>query len=147
MDQELIHKIKSIQWFANSGHPVKANIAADITLNMTYEKSWAKAAKRSQSIYWEKVSLEERNKLTEYLFANHPQKYKQWNEFAKQGREVIDAEVVPKISDYLQEHQLPAGIMDNVKWDIVNAIMEYNYQHEREPFFFKELLKVYESGN
>ncbi|MNJ66874.1 hypothetical protein D3C77_629940 [compost metagenome] len=60
---------------------------------------------------------------------------------------MIDAEVVPQISDYLQEHQLPAGIMDNVKWDILNAIMEYNYQHEREPFFFMELLKVYESGN
>lgn len=47
-----------------------------------------------------------------------------------------------------EQNNLDQVFIDCVKWDIVNAIMESSFSiKENEVSFFKELLKLYESGN
>lgn len=143
LPQNLITRIEAINWFSNCGKDIQNSIEFEVV----YESSWKKAAKQSQGKYWETITLEANNDLTEYLFHYHIERYKKWNKFAELGRERIEQVVVPMVTNYLNEKQLPLAIMDNVKWDILLAIMEEVYREERKPKFFIELLKVYESGN
>ncbi|MGG3889854.1 hypothetical protein [Metabacillus fastidiosus] len=143
IEKELVGKIRNINWFSNCGNPIKNTVNYDIV----YEDNWKKAAKRSQGAYWEEITLETRNALTEYLFIHYPDKYKKWNEYTKEAKEIVEQLVVPKVTEYIKIQQLPMEILHNVTWEILGAIMEHIYRKEIEPQFFTELFKIYESGN
>ncbi|REK71269.1 hypothetical protein [Paenibacillus paeoniae] len=143
IDKELVERISSITWFSNCGNP----LGDRIQLEVVYESNWKKAAKRAQSNHWEAVTLEAGNELTEFLSLNYPDLYKQWNHLVREGKEVIELHIVPKINEYIKVRELSPALLDHVKWDMVSAIMEHNYMAQKEPGFFIELLKVYESGN
>ncbi|WP_217560334.1 hypothetical protein [Paenibacillus sp. GbtcB18] len=143
IEKEIVERISVINWFSNCGNSLKSSI----DLKIINETSWKNAVKHSQSRYWEEITLEAGNELTEFLSLNFPDKYKKWNHLIREGKEIIEMHVTPKIGEYLTQQELSPAILDNVKWDIISAIMEYNYKSEKEPAFFLELLKVYESGN
>ncbi|KGR89501.1 hypothetical protein [Lysinibacillus odysseyi] len=143
IEKEIIDRICSIDWFSNCGN--SCGISTQLTI--VEEVNWKKAMKHSQSRYWEEITLEASNELTEFLAVNAPAKYKEWNKIVREGKGIIEKSVVPEITEYLNRQGLSHTILDNVKWDIISAIMEHTYRMEKEPFFFLELLKVYEAGN
>ncbi|MBC2580551.1 hypothetical protein [Clostridium sp. DJ247] len=144
VENEIIERIKKVNWFSNCGGKLEKSIKYEIT----YISNWKKAIKQSQGKYWEEITQEVENELTEFLFHNHPEKYHgEWNKIVREGKKILEEYVVPYVSNYIQKNELTKVILDNVKWDILGAIMEYTYRNEKEPAFYMELLKVYEAGN
>ncbi|WP_019637126.1 hypothetical protein [Paenibacillus fonticola] len=143
MDKEFISRIKEINWFANCGKAPRTKISFEYIR----VGNWKAALEQSEGKYWELITQEADNQLSEYLLINHPNRYKEWNKYAQKGREVIDNFVVPNVTNYLIDNNLPYSLLDNVRWEFIGAIMENNYRNERQPAFFMELFKVYESGN
>ena len=143
IEKEIIDRICRINWFSNCGN------SSDINTQLTIveEVNWEKATKHSQGTYWEEITLEASNQLTEFLAVHSPAKYKEWNKVVREVKEIIGRSAVPKITEYINQQGLSYTILDNAKWDIIGAIMEHTYRMEKEPFFFLELLKVYEAGN
>lgn len=143
IEKEIIDRVCSIDWFSNCGNLKEINS----NINIVEEVNVKKAIKHSQSRYWEEITLEARNTLTEFLALNASDKYKEWNKLVRESKGIMEELLVPKIVQSINQHGLPLEILDNVKWDVINAIMEHTYKLEKEPGFFLELLKVYESGN
>lgn len=137
MDEQFISRITKINWFANCGKLPEAKISFEYT---TVE-NWKKALKQSDGKYWEQITQEVDNELSEYLLINHPKRYKEWNKYAKEGRDIIDKLVVPNVTNYLNDNKLPQSLLNNVKWDIIGALMENNYRNERQPAFLWSYLK------
>ncbi|MFF2094569.1 hypothetical protein [Paenibacillus sp. NPDC058174] len=143
IENALVERISNIIWFSNCGNKLELNINFEVV----NEANWKKATKQSQSRYWEEITQEAGNKLTEFLSVKFPDRYKERNKLVRESKELIEVYVVPEINEYINHKVLSPLILENVKWDVVSAIMEYNYKAEKEPIFFLELLKVYESGN
>ncbi|WP_196427064.1 hypothetical protein [Paenibacillus woosongensis] len=74
-----------------------------------------KAARHSLGRYWDEITNEAKNDLTEYLCLNIPDKYKKWNKYTNEGREIIEQIVVPKVKEYLIKHEVTLDILNTVK--------------------------------
>ncbi|AEV68930.1 hypothetical protein [Acetivibrio clariflavus] len=143
IQNDILERIDKINWFCNCGN--KSDI--EIIYPIKYLDNWKKAQKNCLSSKWEEFTLERSNENTQYLHDNYPDKYRQWNKFAKEAREFIQEKLQPRIVLYLENNSLKREIEDSVKWDIIHAIMEQVYAEQKEPGFFMELLKVYEAGH
>ncbi|MFF2484304.1 hypothetical protein [Paenibacillus sp. NPDC058071] len=143
IENDFVERISKINWFSNCGNALEYSIQFEVV----NESNWKRATKHSQSRNWEAITLEVGNQLTEFLSVKFPDKFRKWNQLVREGKEVIEQYVVPKINEYINQKELSPAILDHVKWDVISAIMEYNYKDEKDPIFFLELLKVYESGN
>lgn len=143
MDEEMMDRLKNIAWLANCGKPLDN----DTSFTIVQAINWEQAVEHCQSDYWEAITLEAGNELTEFLCINFRDKYQQWNKVLKEGKALMDICVIPEITAYVHQRELPSIILDCVKWDVLHAIMEYYYRNEKEPAFFLELLKIYESGH
>lgn len=143
IENDIIERIAGISWFSNCGNQIKSQLKFEIG----YAVHLKKAVKHAENQYWERFRLEAKNELTASLCIAFPDKYIKWNKYTKEAREIIEIYVVPSVLCYIKRNRLNVSFLDDVKWDILCAIMEYTYRNEMEPLFFMELLKVYESGN
>ena len=88
INKEIIDKIKKINWFTNCGN----NLEISLLYEVSYIKNIENLIKHISSIKWENISLEEKNKLTVYLFKNHNDKYQDiWNCLVRE----IKSEILP----------------------------------------------------
>jgi hypothetical protein len=145
INKDIIKIINSIEWFENCGKQIKKNIDYEIS----YAKDIKSVVKHISSTRWENIGLEAENELTTCLFKNYPDKYHEvWNLIVKD----IKANILVSIMDNVKKRYIEAGlnsdeILEQAKWDIVGIIMAYTYKEYKEPTFYKEILKIYESGN
>ena len=145
INKDVVDRIKRIKWFKNCGN--KSEIA------LIYDKSYAKdvksAIKHISSTRWENVGIEEKNRLTSYLFKNYPDKYHQvWNNLVKDIKKNILPEIKENIINNANEFKLnESEIITQMEWDMLMIIMAYTYCNYMEPTFYKEILKIYENGN
>jgi hypothetical protein len=144
LNKDVLLRISNIDWFSNSGFEVKTNIKFPVK----YVESWEEARESYLKPEWERITLEYQNDLISLLHRKYRPQYGNWNSIIKEAKGFIEKEIVPKIEMIKEQNNLDQVFIDCVKWDIVNAIMESSFSIiENEVSFFKELLKVYESGN
>ncbi|KGR82244.1 hypothetical protein [Lysinibacillus odysseyi] len=144
IDQDILNRIKQINWFTNCGQALEN----DMRFSYTRVYNWKEAMRSYQDPNWEHATLEARNELTAFLHNKYRNEYAQWNKIAKEVRAFIEKEVIQEVENYREKNELDQAFIDCVKWDIANAILESAYSKcNKRPTFFLELLKVYEAGN
>lgn len=144
IDQDILNRIKQINWFTNCGQTLQK----EIQIRYINVDNWKEAEQNYQDSNWENTTLAARNELTVFLHNKYRDQYSKWNSLVKEARMFIEEEVIPKVEIYSEKNELDKVFIDCVKWDILNAIMESTYSKcNHGPAFFLELLNVYESGN
>ena len=145
INKEVVDRIKKIKWFKNCGKKLEIPLVYDVS----YAKDINSVIKHISSPRWENIGLEEENKLTSYLFKNHPDKYHQvWNCIIKDIKGTILTDIKDNVISIANEFNLDEeAIITQIEWDILGIIMAYTYCDYMEPTFYKEILKIYENGN
>ena len=144
LDNNVLERIKNINWFENCGMQVNTQIDIPIV----YVNSWKDAKETYQLPDWENTTLEARNELTSFLHGKFRAQYSSWNQLVRDAKTFIDVEVMPKINIIKEKNNLDQIFIDCVKWDILNAIMEGTFKNcNLRKTFFLDLLTIYESGN
>ena len=67
---DVINRIKRIKWFENCGNILEITLMYDVS----YAKDIKSVIKHISSTRWENIGIEEKNRLTSYLFMNYPDK-------------------------------------------------------------------------
>lgn len=145
INKEVVERIKKIKWFQNC----RCNLGIELIYDVSYEKNIDSLIKLISSTRWENISLEEQNRLTEYLFKNYPDKYHQvWNDVVRDITKNILPGIKENIINNAKEFKLnKEEIVSQIEWDILWIIMAYTYYGYMKPTFYGEILKIYEIGN
>lgn len=138
ISNEAKERLKIISWFSQVGNSLSN---ADIVL--VNSNGFLQSI---ESIEWENTTLEARNEITGVLAKKHSVVYQEWNTLADDARDFVENIItpsVPQINDIDMEL-----LFTNMKWDLVNYLMEDAYKNKlRVPLFFSSIVSIYELGH
>lgn len=99
-----------------------------------------------QSDEWENATLDARNEITGFLAKKHSVINQNWNKLAEEAREFVENVIIPTVPN-IDEVDMNM-VLINVKWDLVNYLLEDAYKEKlKQPLFFYKLVSVYERGH
>lgn len=138
ISQLAIDRLNKINWFVNLG-------MATTLPGVIQAHSLSLFIKGLKSDEWESATLEAGNEITGFLARKHTNKYQCWNSLVKDAKKVVENDIIPKIT--LPESE-KGTMTENLKWDLMNFLLEDAYSSLlQEPFFFDGLISVYEAGH
>ncbi|WP_449542498.1 hypothetical protein [Enterobacter ludwigii] len=133
-----IDRLTKINWFVNLG--VATTLPGVIQVQFL-----SLFIKGLNSDEWESATSEAGNEITGYLAKKHTNNYQYWNSLVKETKKVVENDIIPKI---IFPDSEKSSMIENLKWDLVNYLLEDAYSSLlREPFFFNGLINVYEAGH
>ncbi|MGG7522993.1 hypothetical protein ACQ3G4_16590 [bacterium BS0013] len=133
-----IERLRKINWFVNFG-------VAMTLPGVIQAQSLSLFIKGLNSDEWESATLEAGNEITGHLAKKHTSKYQCWNSLVKEAKKVVENDIIPKITFPECEK---GSMTENLKWDLVNYLLEDAYSSLlQEPFFFDGLINAYEAGH
>ena len=118
-------------------------------LPITQLKTVKEAEKNINSLKWENFVLDKRGDFTVYLFKNHGDIYKHWNELVDSVKEEIIPEIEARLDNLIAEGKLVASMKDQIKFDIVGLAIYLTIKKEipqAESTFFDDLYALYQAG-
>jgi hypothetical protein len=144
MDQGLKERLDAINWFGQVGSPAEM----DLPFQIVQTQDWQQALTQGPLEAWQDVQLAASNRLTGFLHGNYRDRYRAWNEVARDAKAgAVSALAGSKWAHFAESMGLPRGLIDSASWDILFAIMESEYGDcQGRPSFFLHLLSVYEAG-
>lgn len=92
IDQEILSRIKQINWFTNCGQTLQN----EMQISYTKVYNWKEAMQNYQDSNWERTTLEARNELTVFLHNKYRDQYSKWNSIVKEARMFVEKEIIPK---------------------------------------------------
>lgn len=138
ISQLAIDRLNKINWFVNLG-------MATTLPGVIQTKSLSLFIKGLKSDEWESSTLEAGNEITGFLAKKHTSKYQYWNSLVKDAKKVVENDIIPKI---IFPESEKGSMTENLKWDLVNYLLEDAYSSLlHEPFAFEGLINVYEAGH
>jgi hypothetical protein len=138
ISQLAIDRLNKINWFVNLG-------VATTLPSVIQAHSLSLFIKGLNSDEWENATLEAGNEITGYLAKKHTNKYQCWNSLVKEAKKIVENDIIPKIT--FPEFE-KTSMIENLKWDLVNYLLEDAYSSLlQEPFFFGGLINIYEAGH
>ncbi|WP_061909198.1 hypothetical protein [Streptococcus cristatus] len=121
----------------------------ETSLPITQLKTVKEAEKNINSLKWENFVLDKRGDYTVYLFKNHSDIYKHWNELVDSVKEEIIPEIEARLDNLIAESKLVASMKDQIKFDII-GIARYltikNVVPQAESTFYDDLYALYQAG-
>ena len=141
---DLCFRLKAVDWFSGVG------THADLRVSFRYifVQSEVDARRSIEGSEWQAFSIERRNDTTLFLTKRFPSRDAYWNVFARAAKEFLNSEIdhlmLPKLSHILPGSEIALAA---VRWDIVSALIEACYWDCKPPFFFNDLMLVYEAGH
>ena len=121
----------------------------ETSLPITQLKSVKEAEKNINSLKWENFVLDKRGDYTVYLFKNHSDIYKHWNELVDSVKEEIIPEIEARLDNLIAESKLVASMKDQIKFDIISLAIYLTIKKElpqAESTFFDDLYALYQAG-
>lgn len=121
----------------------------ETSLPITQLKTVKEAEKNINSLKWENFVLDKRGDFTVYLFKNHGDIYKHWNELVDSVKEEIIPEIEARLDNLIGEGKLVASMKDQIKFDIVGLAIYLTIKKEipqAESRFFDDLYALYQAG-
>ena len=138
ISQLAMHSLNNINWFVNLG------VAATLP-GVIQAQSISLFIKGLNSDESESSALEVGNEITGFLAKKHTNNYQYWNSLVKEAKKVVENDIIPKL---IFPESEKSAMIKNLKWDLVNFLLEDAYSSLlREPFFFNGLINVYEAGH
>ena len=121
----------------------------ETSLPITQLKTVKEAEKNINSLKWENFVLEKDGDFSVYLFKNHSDIYKHWNELANSAKEEIIPQIEAQLENLIAEGKLQASMKDQIKFDIVGLAIYLTIKKEipqAESPFFNDLYALYQAG-
>jgi hypothetical protein len=138
--EELLAALDACDWFSRVG--LRDSESA------TFLDSWNEAIIfATDRRDWESFRLERRNELTVFLHNRAMDRYRKWNEITADLKRTIEPMVFRKIASVSVAHNLPKAFEHCVRWDILGACMEAEYEDLRPLGFYSELAVIYLKGH
>lgn len=98
--------------------------------------SWEEAITYCSSPETKALWLEAANQFHLRVLERSKERYREWNEIAKEIRPITNAFVSRKIGKVTDAHNLPKVFEDHVRWEIGHLFMECEYADIYPPGFF-----------
>ena len=121
----------------------------ETNIPITQLKTVKEAEKNINSLKWENFVLDKRGDYTVYLFKNHSDIYKHWNELVDSVKEEIIPEIEARLDKLIAESKLVASMKDQIKFDIISLAIYLTIKKElpqAESTFFDDLYALYQAG-
>lgn len=121
----------------------------ETNIPITQLKTVKEAEKNINSLKWENFVLEKDGDFSVYLFKNHSDIYKHWNELANNAKEEIIPEIETRLDNLIAESKLVVSMKDQIKFDIVGLAIYLTIKKElpqAESTFFDDLYALYQAG-
>ena len=121
----------------------------ETSLPITQLKSVKEAEKNINSLKWENFVLDKGGDFSVYLFKNHSDIYKHWNELVDSVKEEIIPEIEARLDNLIAESKLVASMKDQIKFDIISLAIYLTIKKElpqAESTFFDDLYALYQAG-
>ena len=121
----------------------------ETSIPITQLKMVKEAEKNINSLKWENFVLEKDGDFSVYLFKNHGDIYKHWNELANNAKEEIIPEIEARLDKLIAEGKLVASMKDQIKFDIVGLAIYLTIKNvvpQTESTFFDDLYALYQAG-
>ena len=121
----------------------------ETNIPITQLKTVKEAEKNINSLKWENFVLDKRGDFTVYLFKNHSDIYKHWNELVDSVKEEIIPEIEARLDNLIAESKLVAPMKDQIKFDIVGLAIYLTIKKElpqAESTFYDDLYALYQAG-
>ncbi|MFS9028018.1 hypothetical protein QM925_01945 [Streptococcus cristatus] len=121
----------------------------ETSLPITQLKTVKEAEKNINSLKWENFVLEKDGDFSVYLFKNHSDIYKHWNELANNAKEEIIPEIEEGLDRLIADSKLLASMRSQIEFDIIGLAIYLTIKKElpqAESTFFDDLYAVYQAG-
>jgi len=121
----------------------------ETSLPITQLKTVKEAEKNINSLKWENFVLEKDGDFSVYLFKNHSDIYKHWNELANNAKEEIIPEIEEGLDGLIADSKLLASMRSQIEFDIVGLAIYLTIKKElpqAESTFFDDLYALYQAG-
>jgi len=145
VDEAFVRGLEAVDWFAACGR----SLAIGLPFPTSPVGSWAEAIQRCSDQTWEDATLEAQNRLTEFLHTQHRDRYRDWNDIAIVAKERVVTPLRDRVwRPFAERHGLTKVLANCVSWDVLAAIMEYEYRDcPGRPEYFLHLLRLYRAGH
>ena len=121
----------------------------ETSLPITQLKTVKEAEKNINSLKWENFVLDKRGDFTVYLFKNHSDMYKHWNELVDSAEEEIIPEIETRWDKLIADSKLLASMRSQIEFDIIGLAIYLTIKKElpqAESTFFDDLYALYQAG-
>ena len=121
----------------------------ETNIPITQLKTVKEAEKNINSLKWENFVLDKRGDYTVYLFKNHSDIYKHWNELVDSVKEEIIPEIEARLDKLIAESKLVASMKDQIEFDFIGLAIYLTIKKEipqAESTFFDDLYALYQAG-
>ena len=121
----------------------------ETSIPITQLKMVKEAEKNINSLKWENFVLDKRGDFTVYLFKNHGDIYKHWNELANNAKEEIIPEIEARLAKLIADSKLLASMKSQIEFDIIGLAIYLTIKKElpqAESTFFDDLYALYQAG-
>ena len=137
--QATLAELRRVEWFRCVG--IRDTDAVDVL------SSWYAAIECCTSADWEELCMEATNQYRERLTERSMKQFQQWNNIVIQIKPVVQALVLEKTKNVVEENDLPKAFVDTVDWDILHLCMESEYADVYPPGFFASQAYWYMKGH
>ena len=121
----------------------------ETSLPITQLKTVKEAEKNINSLKWENFVLDKRGDFTVYLFKNHGDMYKHWNELVESAKKEIIPQIEEGLDKLITDSKLLASMKSQIKFDIIGLAIYLTIKKElpqAESTFFDDLYALYQAG-
>jgi hypothetical protein len=136
--------MNAYDWLAHCGQPVPTNY---FTFNCKQIYDWVEVNQRCIDIEWENSTLEQSNKLSDFVERKSSRDYDNWNEYAKNAKAFFDSELKSALTQKAAVYFQGKEMVDAIGWDFVGFILESSYKKLKPPAFYENLFSIYEAGH
>lgn len=143
LDKQVYAKMFAIDWFSHSGSELPRSLPFPVQRISTLSD----AVNLALGDIWQDVRTEAQGDMTGYLAKHHADAYASWNSLAKESRQRIQKDIMPKVIDRLD--QIDASSLSETILLDLNRIALYSAYANRfrgVPDFFHKLFSIYEWG-
>ena len=121
----------------------------ETNIQITQLKTVKEAEKNINSLKWENFVLDKRGDFTVYLFKNHGDIYKYWNELVDSVKEEIIPQIKESLDNLIAEGQLVTSMKDQIEFDFIGLAIYLTIKNvvpQAESTFFDDLYALYQAG-
>jgi hypothetical protein len=133
-------QLENAEWFSRVGVDDTEGFAIVVP-------SWKKAIEYCSSNETKALWLEAANQYRLRVMERSKERFRLWNEVAREVRPIADSLVVSKIEEVKRAYDLPNVFDDHIKWEIAHLCMECEYADVYPPGFFASHAYWYIKGH
>ncbi|PHR93461.1 MAG: hypothetical protein COA78_32865 [Blastopirellula sp.] len=137
----VLKTIQNLDWFSDVSNDLPSKYS-----DFQPVIDWDNAIALSESLVWENIGIEEGNNITLHLNSVCKDEFQKWNQVVNNAKEELEISW-QRLSNYVEDNNLPQVIVDCAKWDTINAVAVEYYSVWKPSRYYIDLLEIYQLGH